>query len=447
MNREDDEIEESPEQEEQAYYDVEKVYDVRMYSKTPQVRIKWTGFDRPEDDTWEPYKNLNEGTCLYFMREYREFLKKTEKGEVLKNKLKLTKKIIELWKKEMRKKGLPFNDSNEQSRIIASSEFEDKPSTPQQDKSVFIPPLPEKVNMLPTTHTHNFFDPVIPLKQQLEVNKPIQTTDVRQRLDDKPKLPSRDSTKITPQRPGFSKIEDEDEDFKIKRKTNLNVNKNMDGPRPPPPAIPKPKTPNEKFIPKPQTNQSEIRFDKKNEKISHSFTSESSTKKNKKWEKAKAYLQQHNSQINPTQSTSNKEAEKWTRQDKFQMPKPLSSSKDTKKTWNKHLEAFYNDPIRNTSRRDLDQRLKQNLEITTIDEIEVISLFPDHLKKFGVLLSKKKKEPIDKDKPPPVKCYLEDYLNISPRDAIHQLVKTIESNIDIVLSYKDICEGIIPNPR
>ena len=111
-------------------YEVEKVCDVRQLNKGFQVLIKWSGYDDPEDNTWEPYTNLNEETCLFFLREYRQTLVRSASGKTLELKMQVLEKIIRLWKARMKKSGKHFNDSGELLRLIADKQEEDEEALP-----------------------------------------------------------------------------------------------------------------------------------------------------------------------------------------------------------------------------------------------------------------------------------------------------------------------------
>ncbi len=121
-------------------YEVEKVCDVRQQNKGFQVLIKWSGYDDPEDNTWEPYTNLNEETCLYFLREFRQTLAASASSKSQELKMQVLEKIIRLWKARMRRTGKQFNDSGELSRLLSEKEDEDDSPKPQP-----VRPLLEEV--------------------------------------------------------------------------------------------------------------------------------------------------------------------------------------------------------------------------------------------------------------------------------------------------------------
>ena len=109
-------------------YEVEKVCDVRQHHKGLQVLIKWSGYDDPADNTWEPYTNLNEETCLYFLREYRQNLMANTTGKTLEHKMQVLDRIIRLWKSKMKKAGKHFNDSGELLKLISEKEDNEESS-------------------------------------------------------------------------------------------------------------------------------------------------------------------------------------------------------------------------------------------------------------------------------------------------------------------------------
>lgn len=107
--------------EEDLYYEVEHIVDVKQVKDNFEVKIKWLNYNNPEDDTWEPYTNLNDGTCLFFLREFRTKLQEkivaTPKGQKnpAENKMKIVQKIIVAWKKILRETEVEFNDSEDRS--------------------------------------------------------------------------------------------------------------------------------------------------------------------------------------------------------------------------------------------------------------------------------------------------------------------------------------------
>ena len=71
-------------------YQVEKFKDYRPKDKENQwisdleVKVKWEGYDKPEDDSWEPLVNMydDDGTTNYVMEYFASMrLKPVRKGE------------------------------------------------------------------------------------------------------------------------------------------------------------------------------------------------------------------------------------------------------------------------------------------------------------------------------------------------------------------------------
>lgn len=130
---------------EDEYYEVEHILDVRQTKKGAfEIKIKWLGYNSPEDDTWEPYTNLNQDTCFFFLREYRAKLQAnlvvaSKPGKTaLENKLKLLNKIMRAWKKILNERNIEFNDSEKRSALsedgLEEPRNESNSTTPQKNE-------------------------------------------------------------------------------------------------------------------------------------------------------------------------------------------------------------------------------------------------------------------------------------------------------------------------
>lgn len=118
-------------EEQDDYYEVEHILDIRQSKKgSYEIKIKWLGYSSPEDDTWEPYTNLNQDTCFFFLREYRAKLQSEMAGQVRSSKsstdskLKLLNKVMRAWKKILKDRGVEFNDSEKVSVASGAGQSE-----------------------------------------------------------------------------------------------------------------------------------------------------------------------------------------------------------------------------------------------------------------------------------------------------------------------------------
>lgn len=115
---------EAEEEEEEELYEVEHLLDVKVQGTKLMVKIKWLNFNRPEDATWEPFKNLNPETGLFFLREFRQVVSilianpdaPNPRGITnLESKKQIVDRIIKKFKEWVRKEGVQFHDSNDES--------------------------------------------------------------------------------------------------------------------------------------------------------------------------------------------------------------------------------------------------------------------------------------------------------------------------------------------
>lgn len=255
------------------YYEVEHIVDVRQSKEGLEVKIKWLNFNNPDDDTWEPYTNLNDETCLFFLREYRSRLEKKlmenpkDLKKNLESKLRTLKKIIKAWKLNLKENEKKFIDSEDHSVISEPFQKEDPPI---EKENIQPPPEP------PTNQRISPEDkPKQPIENELEnkkTNQPPQETGKstpRRRPDvsppQQPTVPpstsfnhfgyySTNNGKITPNRfqkgnPHHTEVKkkpiiEEEEDYKIKHKTPQRNQYQSKGPqfnsfhRPSPPPRP-----------------------------------------------------------------------------------------------------------------------------------------------------------------------------------------------------------------
>lgn len=62
--------------------EIENIVDVKKGPLGLVYEIKWKGYERPEDNTWEPEGNLHPDLVSDFKRDYPELVKQAEEGEV-----------------------------------------------------------------------------------------------------------------------------------------------------------------------------------------------------------------------------------------------------------------------------------------------------------------------------------------------------------------------------
>lgn len=133
--------------EEDVYYEVEHIVDVRQDRNKLEVKIKWLGFNQPEDDTWEPFTNLNESTCLFFLREFRTKLQEriVAQPRGTKNpteaKMKIVQKIMKAWKVILEEREIDFNDSETVSLASLTPQPQEKEAPPSPIKVAPAEPL------------------------------------------------------------------------------------------------------------------------------------------------------------------------------------------------------------------------------------------------------------------------------------------------------------------